>query len=385
MSSIRHPRVQPIAPTRRPTVSVIIPCFNYGRWLAECVHSALGQEGVQVDVTIIDDASQDDSVAVAQALVREHGDRVQLVRNIANRGHIPSVNAGLQLARGEYLVKLDADDLLAPGSLARSAALLDAHPSVGFVYGRPLHFGLEVDSTMTRLHKVLSGSSYLKTDQPAQRMADHKLRGWTVWSGEAWIARICDRAANCISQPEVMMRTSTVLQAGLYDGALPHTSDLAMWLQLASISDVGHIDGPIQGFYRVHAKSMQRTVNSGKLRDLEGRLSAFEAVLGQHDDAQGNRRRMLARARNRLAGEALEEVTRAFDRGRTLCVPAEHYVEFAQRASTEATSLPQWRSLQWRRRLGARWSPIFPPFLVEAALRPVRDELRAAKWWRDGT
>jgi hypothetical protein len=385
MSDILHPPVQALAPTRRPAVSVVVPCFNYGHWLAECVDSALDQPEVDVDVTIVDDASTDNSVEVARMLVRDRGNRVRLICNETNRGHIPSVNEGFRHARGEYLVKLDADDMLTPGSLARSAALLDACPSVGFVYGRPLHFGRDVDANMTRIHRLLRRASFLKTDTPTANLPDRKLRGWTVWSGHSWIGRMCDRGANCISQPEVMMRASAVAKAGAYDGALPHTSDLAMWLRLANVADVGHIDGPIQGLYRVHAKSMQRTVNSGKLRDLDGRLSAFEAALGSLDDTAGHRGQWLQRARNRLAGEALEEVTRAFDRGRAGSEPIDAYVEFARRASTQATSLPQWRSLQWRRRVGPRWAPMFPLFLLGAALRPAKDELLAARWWRHGT
>lgn len=385
MNKIRHPQVQRHAAGRRPTVSVIVPCFNYGHWLAECVDSALNQADVDVDVTIIDDASSDSSAEVATTLVRERGGRVRLISNPTNLGHILSVNEGFRHAQGEYLVKLDADDMLAPGSLSRSTALLDACPSVGFVYGRPLHFGRDVDATMSRLHKVLRRSSFLKTDRPTDYLRQYKLRGWSLWPGHSWIERICDRAANCISQPEVVIRASEFKKVGPYDSSLPHTSDLGMWLRLASIADVGHIDGPIQGFYRVHATSMQRTVNSGKLRDLDGRLSAFETVLNDPDNPVANSGQMLRRARNRLASEALEEATRAFDRGRAGSVPIDSYAEFARRASTEVKHLSQWRALEWRRRIGVRWAPMFPPFLLQAALRPAMDELQAARWWRYGT
>src|ERR1700709_800592 len=123
MSNVFRPKVVELPASRRPRVSVVIPCFNYGHWLESCVESALQQEGVSVDVIVIDDASKDDSVQVGRRLV-SRDKRVRLIENGVNRGHIRSVNAGLDAVTGEYIVKLDADDLLAPGSLARSTALL---------------------------------------------------------------------------------------------------------------------------------------------------------------------------------------------------------------------------------------------------------------------
>ena len=74
---------------------------------------------------------------------------------------------------GEYLVKLDADDLLAPGSLARATALLEAHPEVGFVTGRPMHFTTEPAHRPTRTPPV----SWTVEDGPqlAGQLLSHRL------------------------------------------------------------------------------------------------------------------------------------------------------------------------------------------------------------------
>lgn len=366
-------------------MSVVVPCFNYGHWLTACVESALEQPAVCVDVVIVDDASTDDSVAMAERLVARDPSRVRLIRHAVNHGHIPSVNEGLRAVSGEYLVKLDADDLLSPGCLARAIALLEAHPRVGFVYGRPLHFGSTVDTGMSRIHRWLLADTYCRSDIPSQRPIDQRVRGWTVWAGFHWIDALCRRGANCISQPEVVMRTSTVRMAGPYDAALPHTSDLAMWLRLATIADVGRVDGPIQGFYRVHPGSMQRTVNAGKVRDLQARRAAFEAVLVDAGSGVPGAARMLQTVRARLAGEALDEACRIFDRGLGPDEPLDEYVGFATATSTEARALASWRALQRRRRIGRRWAPRFPPFLAEAAWRRAKGEVRAVRWWRYGT
>ncbi|WP_460807831.1 glycosyltransferase family 2 protein [Micromonospora zhanjiangensis] len=105
-------RIRPRPLTTRPTVSVVIPCYNYGHYLPECVHSVLSQSGVEVDVLIVDDASPDGSAEVARELSADP--RVRLIAHRENRGHIATYNEGLAAVDGEYVVLLSADDLLSP-------------------------------------------------------------------------------------------------------------------------------------------------------------------------------------------------------------------------------------------------------------------------------
>ena len=114
---------------------MVVPCYNYGHYLPACLGSALNQPGVEVEAIVVDDASPDGSGEVAERLSAADS-RVRLIRHPRNKGHIATYNDGLEAARGDYLVLLSADDLLAPGSLARAAALLEANPEVGFAYGR---------------------------------------------------------------------------------------------------------------------------------------------------------------------------------------------------------------------------------------------------------
>lgn len=119
---------------RAATVTVVIPNFNYARYLSAAIASVLTQEGVVVDVVVVDDASSDDSVAVASRLAASDP-RIQVVRQETNRGPVDTFNRGLDHVTGEFLVRLDADDMLTPGSLSRSVSLAQAFPSVGLVYG----------------------------------------------------------------------------------------------------------------------------------------------------------------------------------------------------------------------------------------------------------
>jgi len=349
----------PSTPRRRPTVSVVIPAYNYARYLHECVASVLSQRDVDVDAIVVDDGSTDETPSVTRALAVDA--RVTVIRNQPNRGHIPSVNIGLAEVTGDYMVKLDADDLLAPGALARATALLEAHPAVTFVYGRPDNF---------------SGAT------PAAR--DAAARSWTLWTGGAWVERRCRRGTNVISQPEVVMRTAALRESGPVREDLPHTSDLHTWLKLAALGDVGRVNGPVAGYYRVHDQSMQRTVHSGRVLDYNGRRDAFDAAfagpVGELPDAA----RLHDAARRALAAAALERACRAYDRGRTDEEPIDDLVAFALETWSQTRTLPQWAALERRRVLGAARVPRHPRYVARAVVRRASEELGRRRWLRTG-
>ena len=77
------------------------------------------------------------------------------------------------------------------------------------------------------------------------------------------------------------MGTSVQQAIGGYDADLPHSGDVEMWMRAALAGDVARVNGPAQGYYRVHGQSMQRTVYAGLMRDLSGRLEVFEKVLAR--------------------------------------------------------------------------------------------------------
>jgi len=103
---------------RLPTIDVVIPNFNYGRYLSLCANSVLGQTGVNVRLLIIDNASTDNSVEVAKGLAA--GDsRVELLLRRKNLGPHASFNEGIDWAASDYFLILCSDDLLAGGALGR--------------------------------------------------------------------------------------------------------------------------------------------------------------------------------------------------------------------------------------------------------------------------
>jgi glycosyltransferase involved in cell wall biosynthesis len=94
-------------------ISVVIPAYNYARYLGDALDSVWSQSRSALDVIVVDDASDDDPAPV----VRRYGDRVRYVRQPRRQGPGASINCGVAHARGEFLTFLDADDTWPPGRL----------------------------------------------------------------------------------------------------------------------------------------------------------------------------------------------------------------------------------------------------------------------------
>jgi glycosyltransferase involved in cell wall biosynthesis len=118
-------------------VTVVISCFNYGRYLLEAVESALRQSGGAPRVVVVDDGSTEHStLEVLEGLPRE----VEVVRQ-ENRGVCAARNAGLSRVETAFALVLDADDRLRPDALELLRPPLERDPTIGFTYGRMRFFG----------------------------------------------------------------------------------------------------------------------------------------------------------------------------------------------------------------------------------------------------
>jgi GT2 family glycosyltransferase len=338
----------------RPRVTVVVPCYNYGHYLPQCLASVLEQPGVSVDALVIDDASTDDSRAVAEGIAARDP-RVTVVAHARNQGHIATYNDGLARATGTYVVVLSADDELADGALRRATALMEAYPSVGFVYGRAVCF---------------EGA-----DRPPVRPGNG---WWALWSGERWARRRWETGRNCIWSPEVVMRTAVQHQIGGYRSSLPHTGDFDMWMRAARVADVGYVIGADQAFYRFHGDNMHQSsfdggTAAGVVVDLSERRRAFELLATETSSAL-----LLARARRALANEALKAVVHAQAAPQPQAI--DELVRFA--ADTDpAGGASLWRrAARCIREHGTGWGARHPAVLAGVATIGARDVARRRYW-----
>lgn len=104
-----------------PLVSVIVTCYNYGRYVAQALDSALAQDYPSVEVVVVNDGSTDDS----REVILRYGERVRVIDQ-PNGGSISAYNAGYAASRGDIVVLLDADDVLEPDALSRVVAAFGA-------------------------------------------------------------------------------------------------------------------------------------------------------------------------------------------------------------------------------------------------------------------
>lgn len=118
----------------RPAVTVYVPCYDYGRYLTQAVDSVLVQSFLDWELIIIDDGSEDQTRAVADTYVTRHPDRVRLIRHERSKGLAACANAALNVARGDYVMRLDADDFLDESALMVLVDFLERHPDICLVY-----------------------------------------------------------------------------------------------------------------------------------------------------------------------------------------------------------------------------------------------------------
>ena len=187
-----------------PRVSFIIPTHNRAGLLAGAVRSA-ARAGGEVDIIIIDDASNDDTPHVCAALTQECSN-VRVVRLERNVGLAQARNAGIDASTGEYLAFLDDDDLRLPDSLPAQIAALDAVPEAGLAYA-PVEL---MDSGGRRLGQI--------QPQPA-----------ACPSGDIFWELLHE---NFMRVPSVVVRRSALDAVGPFRPGLRRVEDRDCWIRI---------------------------------------------------------------------------------------------------------------------------------------------------------
>lgn len=355
----RRIRVRPLLDRPyRPTVTVVISCYNYAHYLPQAVQSCISQRDVDVDVIIVDDASTDDSLAVAEGLSRAHAN-VSVVTHSQNKGMVETFNDGAKVATGEFLVRLDADDLLTPGSLSRATLVAQNYPSVGLVYGHPIHF---------------SGVTLPK--------ARERATAWTIWPGTEWLRDRCLSGRNVITSPEVLMRRALLETLG-YQSQLRHTPDMELWFRLSAFADVAYVQGADQAWHRDHEASMSAK-EVDDLVDLRERHETFEVLFdGVASNVEGVSD-LRSTAIHTLATEALLSAQHEMDRGAEGSTLSVSFRELAREIDPLVATRPAWaRLIQREEAVGTLPGSRFIPWARRLAGR-IRAGLMWWRWHRTG-
>jgi glycosyltransferase involved in cell wall biosynthesis len=215
-----------------PAVSVILPTYNCGRFLAAALESALGQTFRDLEVLVIDDDSTDGSDAVVR---RYLGDGRLRYYRTAHKGASGARNIGIRLARAPLLAFLDADDLWAPPKLERQLALFRADPDLGVVYCP---------------RRVIDAEGReLEYRQPEPH------RGWVL-------GPLFHRNFVCFSSSVVRRLVFDAI--GTFDEDLGVAVDYDLWLRVAQRFRFDYVGEPLVAYRVGHASLSSRALERGR-------------------------------------------------------------------------------------------------------------------------
>ena len=121
-------------------VSVIITCYNKEPYLEEAVLSAINQTYKDIEIIFIDDCSTDNSIEKIKALKQKYP-QIVIIQNEENKGVVYSRNRAIEESSGEYILPLDADDIIDATYVEKAVKILDDNPDIGIVYCKAMLFG----------------------------------------------------------------------------------------------------------------------------------------------------------------------------------------------------------------------------------------------------
>lgn len=222
-----------------PTVSVVLPVRNGARFLPEALASLGAQTLREIEILLIDDGSTDTSPEIARELARRDGRFIVVSQE--QRGIACALNAGIRMARGRYVARMDADDVAMPSRIEKQVAFLAAHP-------RCVAVGSDVEI-------IDEEGRTLGTGVYPRRHAD--------------IERSLLSGRNPLVHPSVVMRTDAVRSVGGYRAETHLAEDFDLWLRLSEVGELANLGEPLLRYRRhrdavcVRERQRQIVVASG--------------------------------------------------------------------------------------------------------------------------
>lgn len=211
-----------------PVVSIVIPAFNAAGTIAEALASVRAQTFADYEVIVVDDASNDDTVAVANS-ESSSSPNYRIISLPSNRGPATARNAGISAARGEWIAFLDGDDAWLPWKLELQFEMVKAHDTCDAFCGTSVAMGVPVPLPHAGIQSGLVRT--FTTRELAIR--------------------------NEVATSTVLVRKIAVERAGLFDEQFRGPEDYDLWMRLAAKSPIMKLDYPLS-HYRHMEGSLSR-------------------------------------------------------------------------------------------------------------------------------
>lgn len=228
----------------RPLVSVIIPTYNYARFVVQAVESALKQTYKNVEIIVIDDGSTDDTPQRLEPFFN----RIRYIQQ-RNQGLAASRNNGIDLATGELVAFLDSDDYWHPRKLELQVAYLAENPDVGLIAAR---------------HRS-------DPRDPWPELSSERTTGALRFTLKQLVLR------TRFNPSGVVARKACLDAIGQFDPALPGTEDRDLWIRAADRFGVAMLDATLW-HYRVHGTNMSNRAAVMEASERRTIWKAFETI-----------------------------------------------------------------------------------------------------------
>ena len=235
-----------------PKVTVLMPVYNAEKYVGEAIESILNQTFRNFEFLIINDGSTDNSLGI----IKSYKDlRIRLVNNEKNLGLSHTLNKGIELSEGEYIARMDADDISLPKRLEKQIEFMDAHPEVGIcgawmeVFDGKKTYGI---ATYPTTHENI------------------KIR--LFWS-------------SAFSHPTVCLRKKVLLSNNLrYNAAFTPSEDYHLWHQMVEMTECNNLPSVFLR-YRRSVNQMTRDQNIIDNADRLTRINMLNRIkLGLSED-----------------------------------------------------------------------------------------------------
>lgn len=243
-----------------PSISVLLSCYNGERWLAEAIESVLGQTFKDFEFVIVDDGSKDSSAE----LIREFADRDSriVVISKSNTGLADSLNVGIQRSRGEWIARIDADDICEPRRLE-----------------------LQIAKAREDSRLVFVGAGLLEIDESGRPR-----KAYRYPCSHGALVRNLVTARRFPPHSSAFFRASAVRSIGGYRARIWRAEDRDLWLRLAEKGRMAALEAPLVRV-RKHAAQISHD-EFGRRQRIDSTIAIASAWLRRHgidDPVDANR------------------------------------------------------------------------------------------------
>jgi glycosyltransferase involved in cell wall biosynthesis len=257
-----------------PSVSVIIPTYNRGRFIRKAIDSVLNQTFKDYEIIVIDDGSTDGTAKI----LKSYDNSIIYHSYQPNRGAAYARNRGIEMSRGNYIAFLDSDDFWKPEKLKKQVDFFQQHPDFGVV------------ATQCSVNMI---DDNLQTIKYIERETVHF---------ELTYEKIFQRPL--IKTPSVMIQKKCFQEIGIFNEKYPILEDVDLWIRLARKYKIGFINEPLTVYTRGHEMGRRESLPTRLIRleiseknyDPEliseklykKRISSLHAHIGKHYISQGD-------------------------------------------------------------------------------------------------